>query len=127
MEVISISVSINEDELIENGIIELMPIVQRFYYPEVRFEIDDPALEKEYPDALLMFQATPGSEERTYILDIYDLQSAFNDILAGYGDIAHYIRTYFFQAAAENDWGYIDEEAADVWLQMAAFGRIVFG
>lgn len=60
------------------------------------------------------------------------LKRAFWQILEGEIQVARYIQEYFLRAWLERDdegidMGHIDAEAADVWVQVAAFGRVIYG
>jgi len=55
------------------------------------------------------------------------LFGAFRKVIEGKVQVAPYIRKWVIQSIADGDAGMIDAEAADVLVQVAIFGDIVFG
>lgn len=61
------------------------------------------------------------------------LVNAFVDIVNGDVPLAQYIRDYFHHAWDQRtpddgiEMGEIDSDAADVWVQVALFGKVVYG
>lgn len=55
------------------------------------------------------------------------LYGAFRKVIEGKVQVAPDIRNYIVRAVCEGDAGMIDAEAADVLVQVALFGEIVFG
>jgi hypothetical protein len=73
-------------------------------------------------------------EEEPYVVTVAKLHETFWRIVAGEFSMNSQVRGYFLKAVIDGytegtdiDAGHIDSEAADVLVQIAAFGKIVFG
>lgn len=69
----------------------------------------------------------PGCVTETVRIDHGMIAQVLGNILSGKVEVAPHIREYIDTAVREKDAGNIDADAADVIMQIATFGSIVYG
>jgi hypothetical protein len=87
------------------------------------------------PNAKTYSMLEREDEEEEHVVTYDKLHETFWRIVAGEFSMAGYVRKYFLDAVVDGfaedsediDAGHIDGAAADVLVQCAAFGEIVFG
>ena len=72
------------------------------------------------------FKEQENPEAKTYTLNQELITKGIENSLKGKPKISNYIKDYIFKAAAEDDASYVDIEVADVIVQMAVFGELVY-
>jgi len=69
----------------------------------------------------------PDEPDTNYVVDGNKIVSAISKILNNEVEAAPYIVEYLQQAVANDDAGYADGDVADVIVQVASMGEIVYG
>ncbi len=80
-----------------------------------------------HPVKACKFIATVNDKPERWGVTIDTVHKAIQDLLNGKGDVNDRILGYIRSAVKDHDAGDIDAEAADVIVQVAAFGEVVFG
>jgi predicted MarR family transcription regulator len=83
------------------------------------------AEEVEYAAGTLSISCEEGAE--IHEIEMADMEKAIAKIMEGRVSISDSIRGDVTSAIREDDYGYIDSNAADAIVQIACFGEIVYG
>lgn len=108
-------------------------LVTTAWYGAITYWATDPVSEEPEGAIISLHVMDDDDEPNDYHLTADDLAAAFVKILTKEVQIANWVHEYFKSAWDERtpdeglEMGDIDAMAADVWVQVACFGKIVYG